>query len=70
MLFPVRLNISYEQLQKWECFDADRGKDGCEVRVLSLTITLAATLAVDVISNGIVRALYRPLFDTMEKLNK
>lgn len=37
---------------------------------VSLTITLAATLAVDVISNGIVRALYRPLFDFVEKVNK
>jgi hypothetical protein len=27
VLFPIRLNISYEQLQEWECFDADRGKD-------------------------------------------
>jgi TIR domain/Pentapeptide repeats (8 copies) len=33
VLFPVRLNISYEQLQEWECFDADRGKDSaCEIR--------------------------------------
>lgn len=23
VLFPVRLNISYEQLMEWECFDAD-----------------------------------------------
>jgi uncharacterized protein YjbI with pentapeptide repeats len=27
VLFPIRLNISYEQLQEWECFDADHGKD-------------------------------------------
>jgi hypothetical protein len=33
VLFPVRLNISYEQLQGWECFDADRGKDSArEIR--------------------------------------
>ncbi|MCU1253848.1 MAG: hypothetical protein JWM83_147 [Candidatus Angelobacter sp.] len=33
VLFPVRLNISYEQLQAWECFDADRGKDSArEIR--------------------------------------
>jgi TIR domain/Pentapeptide repeats (8 copies) len=33
VLFPVRLNISYEQLQDWECFDADRGKDSArEIR--------------------------------------
>lgn len=27
MLFPVRLNISYEELKEWECFDGDTGKD-------------------------------------------
>ena len=33
VLFPVRLNISYEQLQEWECFDSDRGKDSArEIR--------------------------------------
>jgi uncharacterized protein YjbI with pentapeptide repeats len=33
VLFPVRLNISYEQLQEWEYFDADRGKDSArEIR--------------------------------------
>jgi hypothetical protein len=33
VLFPVRINISYEQLQEWECFDADRGKDSArEIR--------------------------------------
>jgi len=33
VLFPVRLNISFEQLQEWECFDADRGKDSArEIR--------------------------------------
>jgi hypothetical protein len=37
---------------------------------ISLGITLAAVVAVDIIGNGIVRALYRPLFDLTEKLNK
>jgi hypothetical protein len=37
---------------------------------ISLTITLAAVVVVDVVSRGIVRALYRPLLDYMEKLNK
>jgi hypothetical protein len=37
---------------------------------VSLTITLAAAVVVDVISSGIVRALYRPLVDLMEKVNK
>jgi hypothetical protein len=33
VLFPVRLNISFEELQEWECFDADRGKDSArEIR--------------------------------------
>jgi hypothetical protein len=33
VLFPVRLNISYEQLQEWKCFDADRGNDSArEIR--------------------------------------
>ena len=33
VLFPIRLNISFEQLQEWECFDADRGKDSArEIR--------------------------------------
>lgn len=33
VLFPIRLNISYEELQEWECFDADRGKDSArEIR--------------------------------------
>ena len=36
----------------------------------SLTVTLAAVVVVDVIGNGIVRALYQPLFDLTEKLNK
>jgi uncharacterized protein YjbI with pentapeptide repeats len=33
MLFPVLLKISYKELQKWECFDADTGKDSArEIR--------------------------------------
>lgn len=36
----------------------------------SLSITLAAVVMAEIIGNGIVRALYRPLFDLMEKLNK
>ncbi|MBZ5522305.1 MAG: toll/interleukin-1 receptor domain-containing protein [Acidobacteriia bacterium] len=33
VLFPIRLNISFDQLQEWECFDADRGKDSArEIR--------------------------------------
>ena len=27
MLYPVSLNITFKQLQEWECFDADTGKD-------------------------------------------
>ena len=37
---------------------------------MSLSVTLAATVAGCLISDGIVRALYRPLFDMVEKLNK
>jgi hypothetical protein len=37
---------------------------------ISLSITLAAVLVVDIISRGIVWGLYRPLFDMMDKLNK
>ena len=37
---------------------------------ISVSFTLAATVAVSLISEGIVRALYRPLFDMVEKLNK
>jgi hypothetical protein len=37
---------------------------------ISLSITLAAVLVVDIISRGTVWALYQPLFDVMEKLNK
>jgi hypothetical protein len=33
MLFPVALKISYKELQEWECFDADTGKDSArEIR--------------------------------------
>lgn len=33
ILFPIRLDISFKDLQEWECFDADRGKDSArEVR--------------------------------------
>ena len=33
VLFPISLDISYEKLQEWECFDADTGKDlGKEIR--------------------------------------
>jgi hypothetical protein len=37
---------------------------------ISLSITLAAVLVVDIISRAIVSALYRPLFEFTEKLNK
>src|SRR5258708_31519869 len=37
---------------------------------MSVSVTLASTVAVSLISEGIVRALYRPLFDMVEKLNK
>jgi hypothetical protein len=37
---------------------------------VSLSITLAAVVMVDIISRGTVWALYRPLFEMMEKLNK
>jgi hypothetical protein len=37
---------------------------------INLSITLAAVLVVDIISRGIVWALYRPLFEFMEKVNK
>ncbi|OAI57560.1 hypothetical protein AYO50_01325 [Acidobacteria bacterium SCGC AG-212-P17] len=36
----------------------------------SVSLTLAAALAVSLIGYGIVRTLYQPLFDVMEKLNK
>ena len=36
----------------------------------SVSLTLAAALAVGLIAYGIVRTLYRPMFDLMEKLNK
>jgi hypothetical protein len=37
---------------------------------ISVSVTLVAIVAVSLISEGIVRALYRPLFDMVEKLNK
>ena len=37
---------------------------------INLSITFIIALAVDLIGNGIVRALYRPIFDLMEKLSK
>ncbi|HLK06758.1 MAG TPA: hypothetical protein VKV30_02395 [Candidatus Angelobacter sp.] len=37
---------------------------------MSVSVTLAATVAVSLISEGIVRALYRPLFDMAERLSK
>jgi hypothetical protein len=37
---------------------------------INLGITLASALVVDIICRGTVWALYRPLFDLMEKLNK
>jgi hypothetical protein len=36
----------------------------------NISVTLAATVVLNIISNGIVNALYRPLLDLMEKLNK
>ena len=36
----------------------------------NLSITLTAVLVVDLISRGIIWALYRPLFEFMEKVNK
>lgn len=33
VLFPIRLNVSFEELRDWEYFDADRGKDSAsEIR--------------------------------------
>jgi len=37
---------------------------------INLGITLASTLVVDIICRGTVWALYRPIFDLTEKLNK
>jgi hypothetical protein len=37
---------------------------------MSVSVTLAAIVAVSLISEGIVRALYRPLFEMAERLNK
>ena len=36
----------------------------------NISATLAVTVVVNIISNGIVSALYRPVFDITEKLNK
>jgi hypothetical protein len=36
----------------------------------NLSVTLASVVMVVIIDGGIVRALYRPLFDAVEKLNK
>ena len=38
--------------------------------VVSLTITFVITVIVVILSGGIVRALYQPLFDLIEKLNR
>ena len=37
---------------------------------VNLSITFITALAVDLVGSGIVRALYRPLFDIIEKLSK
>ena len=37
---------------------------------MSVSVTLAAIVAVSLISEGIVSALYRPLFDMAERLSK
>ena len=37
---------------------------------ISLAITLGVTVMIDVVSNVVVRALYSPLFELIEKLNK
>lgn len=37
---------------------------------ISISITLAAVLVVDIVSRGIVSELYRPLFEFSEKVNK
>jgi len=37
---------------------------------INLSITFITALAVDLIGSGVIRALYRPLFDLMEKLSK
>lgn len=37
---------------------------------ISLCITLAAVLVVDIVSRGIVSELYRPLFEFSEKVSK
>jgi len=37
---------------------------------VNLSITFITVLAADLIGSGVVRALYRPLLDLMEKLNR
>jgi hypothetical protein len=37
---------------------------------INLSITFITALAVDLVGSGIVRALYRPMLDLMEKLSK
>ena len=37
---------------------------------INITTTLGTVWVLDIISNGIIRALYRPLLDIMEKLSK
>jgi len=33
VLFPIKFNIPFDELQEWKCFDADRGKDSArEIR--------------------------------------
>jgi hypothetical protein len=39
-------------------------------RWINLSITFITALAVDLVGSGIVRSLYRPIFDLIEKLNK
>jgi len=39
-------------------------------KVVSLTITFATTVTVAILSGEIVKALYRPMFDLIEKLNR
>lgn len=36
----------------------------------SMTLTLVTVVVIDVVANGIVSALYRPLLDLIEKLSK
>jgi len=39
-------------------------------KVVSLTITFATTVTAAILSGEIVKALYRPMFDLIEKLNR